>query len=161
MRNNALIPAIIFYGSSLLFAVVGLGVYDTTQKEQGKTNSKDQKGRNSSRDWRHLPTACFETSDDLHGFFSLEKFRIWYQNLQCIPDFLDPLHHLRKMHSLNDLFSRLTVMTAPSTKSKFSHSVYQHFRIFSLFEYIFLSFMDRVIKKSNKFSSISQESIIL
>ena len=115
-----LIPALIISSISLFFSVVGRSVYDTTQKEQGKSNSKDQKGRSRPRDRRHLPTACFETSDVLHRFFSLENFRIWYQNVQCSPDFLDPPQHLKKMHFINDLSSRLLVMTARSTKSKFS-----------------------------------------
>ena len=77
--------------------------YNTTGQmhgwtQQGKCNSKDQKGRSNPRDRRHLQTACFETPIYM-DFFAL-KIRTWYQNVQYIPDFLDPRQHLRKTHSL-------------------------------------------------------------
>ena len=37
---------------------------------------------------------------DLHEFFPLEKFGIWYQNVQYIPAFFNVPQHLRKTYSL-------------------------------------------------------------
>ena len=63
-----LISALIISNISLIFSVVWQGVYGTTQ--QVKRNSKDQKGKISPRDQRHLQTACFETPINV-DFFSV------------------------------------------------------------------------------------------
>ena len=90
MRNNAArFRPYHFQHFSYLLGRLGLRVRTT---QRGKCNAMDKKGRGTPRGQRHLQTPIYMD-------FVARSFEF----VQYIPDFLDPLQHRRKTHSLNDL----------------------------------------------------------